>query len=652
VRAHASIALLLVALTVAVYFPVHAFDFVNYDDFDCVVENPNLRAGLSLESVAHPFTHALGTNWFPLNLISLQLDHALHGIEPGGYHVTNLVLHVLAALALFAALTRMTGAVWRSGLVAAVFAVHPLHVESVAWISERKDVLSGLFWMLTLVAYARYAERPGAVRMVLVASMLALGLMAKPMLVTLPFALLLLDYWPLGRLSEEGDPGALSPARVRAAVLEKWPLFALIAVSSAITLVVQREGGAMAFGEHLSLGIRLANGLESYVAYLAASFWPVGLAVFYPHPESISWLAAAGAGVALLAISAGAFLLRRSAPYAAVGWLWFLGTLVPMIGWIQVGMQSRADRYTYIPQVGLALAVVWGGHALLERARAGRAVGGALAAAGIAGLAVAASAQVAYWQDTVTLFTRAAEVTERNYIAHLNLGKAFVERGRLDEAEGHFEEALRIRPGWTEAQLGLADVLVGRGRVAEALDRYAAAAARSPDSAEASGKYGLALLRVGRFDEAAPLLERALAENPGAAQLHTGLALAAGALGDPAGAIRHNREALRLTPDHAAAANNLAWLLATCPDASLRDPVESIRLARASLAAGDARSPGGLDTLAAGLAADGRYEEAARTAEEAAALAEGAGRRALAQGIRSRAALYRAGRPYIETPAR
>jgi tetratricopeptide (TPR) repeat protein len=652
VRVHAPIALPLVVLTVAVYLPVHSFDFVNYDDFDYVVENPNLRGGLSLASVVHPFTHALGTNWFPINLLSLQLDHAAYGIEPGGYHVTNLALHILASLVLFWTLARMTGAPWRSGVIAAVFAVHPLHVESVAWISERKDVLSGLFWMLTMAAYARFAERPGAARMAVVALCLALGLMAKPLLVTLPFALLLLDYWPLCRLDDEDDPTRLDLSRVRAAVIEKWPLFALIATSSAITVVVQREGGAMDFGEQLSAGLRLANGLESYVAYLWASFWPVDLAVFYPHPETISWAWAGASGTILLAISVATFALRNTASYALVGWLWFLGTLVPMIGWIQVGMQARADRYSYIPQIGLAIVVVFGAHDLLGRSRAGRAGLGVLAAAAIAALALTASAQLTHWKDTVTLFSRAAAVTANNFVAHRSLGKALVASGRLDEAEAQFLEALRIRPGWSEARLGLADVLVQRGRVTEAIDAYADTQRANPDDVEAAGKYGLALLRVGRFDEAAPLIKRALAANPGAPELHLGMALAANARGDPARAIRHNREALRLTPDLAAAANNLAWLLATCPDPALRDPAESIRLARASVEASGARDPGVLDTLAAALAAEGHYEEAARSADRGAELAEGAGRRALGQAIRARAALYRTGRPYLDIPAR
>ena len=648
VRPHLLIVLGLLTLTVAVFHPVRGHEFVNYDDREYVVENANLRAGLSLESAAGAF-RPLATNWFPLNRLSLQLDHALFGVDPAGYHVTSLVLHAGAAVLLFLALVRMTGAPWRSAFVAGVFAIHPLHVESVAWVSERKDVLSGLFWMLALLLYARYVERPTALRMAGVAVTLALGLMAKPMLVTLPFVLLLLDFWPLGRLRPAPGRTWPDPARVRSAVVEKWPLFALVAASSAVTLAVQRAGGAMAFGDTLSFGTRAGGAVESLVVYVWKSVWPTDLAVFYPHSGSVgpAWRTG-GASLIVVALSVGAIAARRAHPWLAVGWLWYVGTLVPVIGLVQVGMQSHADRYMYLPLVGLTLALAWGSFDRVGGSRAARLALGAAAVAALVALAGAAHVQVGHWRDTLTLFTRAAAVTGDNFVAERGLAKERLARGELAEAETHFRAALALRPGWSDGRLGLADVALQRGRVEVALREYEAVRRTDPGDDRAAGKLGLAFVRIGQADAARPLLAQALAANPGAPELHVGMALAAGAVGDYTAAERHGREALRLAPDLVPAANNLAWLLATCPDPDVRDGDEAIRLAETAQDASPSASPGILDTLAAGYAAAGRFEEAVRTATRAAELAEGRGAAELADRIRERAARYRSGRAWIE----
>ena len=649
------IALVLLGLVAAVFHPVREHDLVRYDDDVYITENPHLRSGLTPGNLVRAFTEPYFANWIPLTMISFQLDHELYGPEPAGYLLTNAVLHALSTLLLFAALTRMTRAMWPSAFVAAVFAVHPLHVESVAWAAERKDVLAGVFWMLGMLAWARYAERPSLGSYGIVALCLALGLLAKPVVVTLPFVLLLLDYWPLRRLAPEGAaaPWPLDRARLVRAVLEKLPLLALIAAASAVTFVVQRQTGGMADVDQLSFYQRLANAAVSYAIYLVQSVWPSGLAVFYPYPEAglTAWQVVGSA--ALLAIlSAIALRWARTRPYLAVGWLWYLGTLVPMIGLVQVGLQAHADRYMYLPLVGLAIAVAWGAADLASPRRAARQLFAVAAVAAVAGLAFAAWQQVRTWRDPVTLFERAIAVTEGNFIAHRNLAAELLRRGRVDVAERHYREALRIRPGWSGARLGWADALAAQGRVGEALGRYEEELQRDPDNTEAAGRYGLALLRVDRFAEARDPLERALAAHGHVAELHGGMALATSQLGDFARAIHHGREALRLDPTLDSAANNLAWILATSPDPRARDPEESIRVMERLLREAERPDPGYLDTLAAAYAAAGRFPDAIGTAARAEKLAREERRSAMAEQIRERLARYRGGEPWIERPAR
>ena len=647
------IALALLGLIAAVFHPVREHDFVEYDDSVYITENPYLRSGLTTENVLRAFSESYESNWIPLTWISFQLNYELGGLEPAGFLLTNVILHALSTLLLFAALTRMTRALWPSAFVAAVFAVHPLHVESVAWAAERKDALSGVFWMLGILAWARYTERPSLGTYGIVMLCLALGLLAKPVVVTLPFALLLLDYWPLRRLAPEGAaaPWPLDRARLVRAVLEKLPLLVLVAAASVITFTVQRQTGAMHIAEQLLFDQRLANAAVSYVTYLAQSVWPSGLAVLYPHPGAglPAWQVA-GSALLLALLSALSLRWTRTRPYLAVGWLWYLGTLVPMIGLVQVGAQAHADRYMYLPLVGLSIAVAWSAANLALLRHGARPLLAVAGAATVAGLAFAASQQVNTWRNEVALFERAVAVTENNFIAHSNLAAELLRRDRADEAEPHFREAVRIQPDWSEARLGWADALAAQGRVGEAIKRYEEVLQSDPDGTRAAGHYGLALLRVGRFSEARDPLERALADHGEIAELHAGMAIATSQLGDFARAVRHGREALRLDPALDSAANNLAWILATSPDPSARNPEESIRIMAQLLGKTEQPDPAHLDTLAAAYAAAGRFPEAIDTAAHAEKRAREEQRGAMAEQILVRLAGYQAGEPWIERP--
>jgi tetratricopeptide (TPR) repeat protein len=449
----------LVVAAGAVYSPVAGYEFVIYDDPQVVSEVAPLREGISPGSLSWAFGSVVAANWFPLTLVSYLVDADVHGLSPGGVHITNLLLHLASSVLLFLALLRMTGALWRCAFVAAVFALHPLHVETVAWASERKGALSGCFWMLALFLYAGAAPgAPSARRLAGVALAMALGLLSKSVLVTLPFALLLLDLWPLARLGAPPAPGAAAWERLRRPVLEKLPLVALSAAAVAASFLAQRAGGATVDLSRLPLLPRLGNAAVSYVDYLFSYFLPRGLAVFYPHPgDGLSPWSVAAALALLAALTALAAWQRRARPYLLVGWLWYLGTLLPMIGIVQLGSQARADRYAYIPLIGIGLAATWlVADWLAQRAR------GLLAAAALAALAtlaIATSLQVRHWKDSRTLLGHALAVTERNHVAHMHLAAALEREGDLEGAVRHYREAVRIRPDYVDAMNNLAWLL-------------------------------------------------------------------------------------------------------------------------------------------------------------------------------------------------
>ncbi len=452
------ISLLLVAITWFVFGQTIRFPFVDFDDPHYIYENPEIIRGLTIHGIVWAFTHVVGGNWHPLTTISHMLDCQLFGLNPGGHHFTNVVLHAIAVVLLFLVLRDMTGLLGRSAFVAAVFTVHPLRVESVAWIAERKDVLSAVLFMLTLGAYVRYTRKRTFARYVAMSILFACGLMSKPMLVTVPFVLLLLDYWPLKRISGRRE--------MRRAILEKIPLFTLSAALSVATIIAQNAASM----QRLPMSSRIANAIITYAIYVWQMVWPDRLAVFYPYGgPSIAWQVVV-AVVFLIAMTTAAFWLRERRPYFAVGWFWYLSMLLPVIGIVQVGLQGHADRYTYLPQIGLYLIIAWGVAHLSAHWVARRGIIGLAAGLVIAALAWTARGQAAYWRDSEVLWTHAISVTRDNYFAHSSLADLLMRRGRLNDAITHCQQALRIRPDDANAEnnLGLAYLQLGNERDAVA----------------------------------------------------------------------------------------------------------------------------------------------------------------------------------------
>lgn len=544
---------LLVVTLAAVYAQVRTFAFVNLDDQQYVTSNPVVLRGLTWDGVGWAFGGFHAANWHPLTWLSHMADVTLFGLDAGAHHLVNVALHALNALLLFAFLRRATGATWRSAAVAALFAVHPLHVESVAWVSERKDVLSALFFFLTIHAWIGHTRRPGAGRYVAVAALFVLGLLAKPMLVTLPFVLLLVDVWPLGRLASGGD-GEGVPSRAARLVAEKLPLLALAAASSLVTWLAQSSGGAAASAEVVPLGARVANAVVSYVVYLVRTAWPSGLAAFYPHPslagDGIPTWKVAGALLLLLAITAAVVRERSRRPYLLFGWLWFVGTLVPVIGLVQVGEQGLADRYTYLPLTGPFVAAAWGGAELLGRLRPPALAWGA-ALAPVVALALVARAQAATWRDSVALHGRALEVTDRNWNAWNGLGDALADAGRPQEAIGAYQEALRIRPRLAAAWNGLGAAHGQLGAHADAIARFEEALRIRPGYADAWYNLGTAHGSLGRHARAAECFRAALRLRPDDARAWQNLGVASLLSGDLPAARESFERLTRLAPARA-----------------------------------------------------------------------------------------------------
>jgi protein O-mannosyl-transferase len=499
----------LVLAVLAVYAPVSGFDYVRFDDYGYVVNNPMVARGLSLEGIGWALTSSHASNWHPLTWISLMLDVSLFGVRPGPSHVVNIVLHAANALLLLLVLERLTGAFWRSAAVAGLFALHPLHVESVAWVSERKDVLAALLGLLTIGAYAAWAREPGPRRYAIALGLFALGLTAKPMLVTWPFVLLLLDYWPLGRAAA---------APMGRLVREKLPFFALSAASCVATFLAQRAGGAVQDMERYPLLPRLANALVSWAEYAWKAFWPHPLAIFYPYPPGVPVLKTIVAAGFLALVTTAVIRVARRAPYAVTGWLFYLGTLVPVIGLVQVGNQRMADRYTYLPSIGLFVLVVW---CLGERFASSSPGRRGLAAAAVASLlasAALASRQVRVWKDSVTLFEHAIATVPDNHPAHLNLGGALYLEGQPEAAAAQFREVVRIRPEWAPGHHNLGAAMLSSGRGEEGVRELAESVRLLPSRVDYRIDLAVALRAQGRAREAAAQLEEALRQEPGNAR--------------------------------------------------------------------------------------------------------------------------------------
>jgi tetratricopeptide (TPR) repeat protein len=732
-----AVCLVLAAITFAVFGQTTGFGFVNFDDGFYVYHNAKVAGGLSLKGLGWVFTHADCNLYHPLTMLSLMGDYQFHRLHAGGYHLTNVLLHTASVILLFLILRQMTGALWRSAFVAAVFAIHPLRVESVAWVAERKDVLATLFCMVTLGAYVRYVRKPDSLaRYLMVAAAFVLALLSKPTVVTLPFVLLLLDYWPLRRFEQ--------PRKLSRLVLEKIPLLALAAGACAMTVLgAEKEVSAYANVPMLS---RIGNALVSYAVYLRQMIWPGGLAVFYPRPENGYPIWTMALSFLLLAlISGGVLAFRQKRGWLLTGWLWYLGMLTPMIGIVQAGAFAHADRMTYLPQIGIYVALTWLAAEWAAKRRMGRVALGGLMTTVLGVLIVCAWKQTAYWQDSETLWKHTLACTTGNYMAHYNLGVGLVEKGRLDEAipqyqstlqikpdhaeawnnlgsvffqqgrldeaisqyqnalqikpdyegahynlaialmqkgrvdeaiaqfqnalqinpgnadahynlasalrqEGkvdeakvHYQKALQIKPGFAEGLYNLGNDLRQKGKVDEAITQYQEAVQLKPDYADAHINLGSALLQAGRLDEAISHLQKALQLNPGYAKAHNNLGNAFLQKGNVTEAIAHFQQALQLEPADPWVKNNLAWLLATCADASLRNGNKAVELATQANELAGGENPIILHTLAAAFAEAGRFSEAVETAQRALHLAGAQSKTRLAGQLQSELKLYQAG---------
>jgi protein O-mannosyl-transferase len=549
-----AISIALVAVTFAVFAQTLGHDFVNYDDRIYVNENPQIQAGLNWRNIIWAFTHVHSHNWHPLTTMSHMLDCRVFGLRPGAHHFVNVLLHSASAVLLFLLLDQMspssprdesvrladrTGPIWSSAFVAAIFAIHPLHVESVAWISERKDVLSGLFFVLTLLAYSYYTRKPSIGRYVTMSILFACGLLSKPMLVTLPIILLLVDYWPLNRFQQSS---------AMQLILEKIPLFVLSIGSAVATLIAQR-GGIVQI-EHLPLTWRAANAVSVYLIYIWQMVWPENLATIYPHPGRLPFWETASASALLVLVTAGAFTLRKRQPYLITGWLWYLIMLLPVIGLIQVGSQAHADRYTYLSQIGLYLAVTWGIVDLSRSFPYRREVLTVTAPVVIAVLAWRAWIQTAYWHDTERLWNRTFAVTKQNDIAHLNMGEYLLKSHRLDEAITQFEIVLASHPYQPDANFQLGSAFMEKGDLELAIRHFERTLKIEPDNPEAETNLANMLLKSERVEEAVDHYRNVVRHEPSSALGHYNLAVGLHRLGLLPEAIVHYKEALRLEPGY------------------------------------------------------------------------------------------------------
>lgn len=658
----ATVCVALAAMVFAVFGQTVSHDFINYDDIDYVSENPVVSKGLTFRGIAWAFGHH-AANWHPLTWISHMLDCQLYDLHPAGHHLTSVALHAATSVILFLVLREMTGAFWRSAFVAAVFAIHPLRAESVAWIAERKDVLSGFFFVVTIAAYLRYVRKPGIGNYALTAICYLLGLMSKPMLVSEPFVLLLLDYWPLQRK----EPW-------KKLIAEKIPLLCLSAAVCLITFFSQNA--TLHNIGSFSLSYRVENAVVSGVIYIRQMFWPEGLALLYPFARHGLPLAqVALAAIILIVLSAIAFAQRRRRPSLWIGWLWYLIMLLPVIGIIQVGEQAHADRYTYLPQIGLYLAITWLAAEWLTPAPAGFLMGTVIIALG-----VCAIKQTSYWKNSETIWLRTIACTADNEDARNNLAVAYLTAGRVDDAIRQSREALRIRdrfatghftygvallrkgridnaiaqfraslqldPSVADTHLNLAQCLRQKGLITAAIGEYEEALRLNPELVTARNDFGTALRATGHPEEAIRQFKLAVESDPNNEDIRVNLANALSQTGRDAEAISEYGMALQIRPDDLEVLNNLAWLLATSGDSSLRDGSRAVRLAGQANGLARGNNATILGTLASAYAESGRFSDAIQTAQKAVAVARARTETNLALRLESQLKLYQAGHPF------
>ncbi len=545
--------LLLIAASAVVYSQVRNFDFINYDDDDYVSANHHIQDGLTLKAIAWAFTTTHAGNWHPLTWVSHMIDVQFFGENAGGHHFTNLLFHIANTLILFLVFFKMTGSRSKSAFVAALFALHPMHVESVAWVSERKDVLSAFFWMLTMWSYVNYVRRPSVCRYLWVILFFVSGLLSKPMIVTLPCVLLLLDYWPLNRIQLFRPADSVSTFPETSGfqvILEKIPLFVLIALSSAVTIYAQKQGGAVVSLETIPLNTRIANSLISYVHYIEKMVYPLNLGVIYPHERMFQWWEISGAGLILLVITWLFIRTARKYPYLPVGWFWFLGTLVPVIGIIQVGSQAMADRYTYVPYIGLFVVIAWGIPNLMRQWRFPKELL-RISAISILALLIGLSwRQAGFWKNSLTLFEHTLAVTSDNYTAHNNLGAVLYNLGNIDEAISHYRQSIQINPDYSKGHFNLGVLLEQKGESDVAVRHYSEAIRINPDSDKAHYNLGVLLDAKRQYDEAIRHYFKAIHVNPGYYQAYNNLGAVLMKKGRVDDAIKYFKKALDVNPKY------------------------------------------------------------------------------------------------------
>ncbi|MBE3144261.1 MAG: tetratricopeptide repeat protein, partial [Planctomycetes bacterium] len=592
------ICIFLAVVTFAVYLPVRNHGFVHYDDDEYVKDNAEVKSGLNVESIKWAFTTGRCSNWHPLTWLSLMLDCELFGVKPGPMHLVNVLFHVANTILLFLVLTRMTKGVWQSAFIAGLFALHPLHVESVAWVAERKDVLSTLFWLLTMLAYARYAERLSASRYIVVLVLFATGLLAKPMLVTLPFVLLLLDYWPLGRFSGP-------KFSIRGLLLEKLPLVILSIVSSVVTFIVQQRGGAVADSNRLLLDERIINAIVSYLTYIGKMIWPAQLAVLYPHPvNTIPVSRAVIYGTILVLITIFFVCYCRRYKYLIVGWLWYFGTLVPVIGIVQVGAQAMADRYTYVPLIGIFIIIAFGVTELLKERPFGKIALGVLAGISLSACAVVTSNQLKYWKDSLSLFEHTLNIIEGSYVMQNNYANILSNLGRPGEAAAHLSEALKFLPNSPEIHNNYGNTLREMDKLDEAIAQYKIAIKLNPDFTLAYYNLGLALAAKGDYEGAIEQYRLYSGTAVNVVDIRQDMAMQLTKEGRADDAVSQFQKALIVKPDSTEVLSNFGYALAQ--SGKLKEAIECYDKVLA-------KDPNNVIThgrLALALASVGRIDEA------------------------------------------
>jgi len=640
------ISLFLVSVSLLIFFQVAGFEFVTYDDELYITKNPYIKAGFTRESIIWAFESGYAANWHPLTWLSHMLDVELYGLNPMGHHWTNLQIHIINVVLLFLFLRWMTGTIWRSAFVSALFAVHPMHVESVAWISERKDVLCAFFWILSMWGYVRYVRRPNIARYLLLLILFTLGLMSKPMIVTLPFTLLLLDFWPLNRfqsINKKRNKNVFQVVLILAK--EKLPLFILSTVSCFVTFFVQQHGDAVASITSVPLESRVANAIVSYLTYIWKMIWPLNMAVLYPlrqwHPEQVIM-----SGFLLIVLTILAVWTRKKWPYFFVGWFWYLGTMIPVIGLVQVGVQQMADRYTYIPFIGLFIVVAWGVADISAKWSWRKNIHGLFAGVVFIFFIIVAWFQTGTWKNGITLFTHTIKITHNNSIAYCGLGQALDRHGKYDEAVRYYLKALQINPNYADAHYELGVTLERQGHSTESLRHYFKALRIKPNYAKVHNNIGVILSKQGKPKEALDHYQKAIQIRPDYAIAYYNLGKIYARHDRVMKAITNYQKALQSNFNMTQALYQLSWILATCEEEKYRNGEEAIKLAERLCKVTQYRQPLSLDALAAAYAETKRFDMAILTAKKGFKLAEQQGAQELALGLKKRLELYQKGQPY------